>query len=137
MIRHRWFTWAQSSPQLRAPPATTTCRRKFLGTTRVTSRPFRRPDGRSSWSSSTRIDWAAAQWLPSCGLEKQYEGRIDFIYLNVAEAQNDSAKRAFGFRATPHFFFATAKGETRAPVQGVVPEDSVRRALDRLLTDPK
>jgi len=26
------------------------------------------------------------------GLEKQYEGRVDFLYLNVAEARNDSAK---------------------------------------------
>jgi len=26
------------------------------------------------------------------GLERQYEGRVDFLYLNVAEARNDSAK---------------------------------------------
>lgn len=44
------------------------------------------------------------------GLEKQYEGRVDFLYLNIAEARNDSAKRAFGFRSTPHFFFVNAAG---------------------------
>lgn len=68
------------------------------------------------------------------GLERTYAGRIDFLYLNVAEARNDSAKRAFGFRATPHFFLTTADGATRESMQGVVPEDSLRRALDRLLT---
>jgi thioredoxin-like negative regulator of GroEL len=67
------------------------------------------------------------------GLEKQYEGRVDFLYLNIADARNDSAKRAFGFRSTPHFFFATAKGAVRDSMQGVVPADSVRAALDRLI----
>ena len=36
------------------------------------------------------------------GLEKQYEGRVDFLYLNTAEARNDSAKRALTFVATRH-----------------------------------
>jgi thioredoxin-like negative regulator of GroEL len=67
------------------------------------------------------------------GLEKEYEGRVDFLYLNVAEAQNDSAKRVFGFRATPHFFLANAAGAARESMQGVVPADSLRAALDRLL----
>ena len=40
------------------------------------------------------------------GLEQLYRGRIDFLYLNIDDPRNDSAKRAFGFRATPHFFFA-------------------------------
>ena len=67
------------------------------------------------------------------GLEKQYEGRVDFLFLNVAEARNDSAKRAFGFRSTPHFFFVDKSGFARDSMQGVVPADSVRGALDRLL----
>ena len=67
------------------------------------------------------------------GLEMQYEGRVDFLYLNVADARNDSAKRAFGFRATPHFFFSSAAGAVRDSMQGVVPADSVRAALDRLI----
>ena len=67
------------------------------------------------------------------GLEKQYEGRVDFLYLNTAEARNDSAKRALGFVATPHFFFVNAAGQVRDSMQGVVPSDSVRGALDRLI----
>jgi thioredoxin-like negative regulator of GroEL len=67
------------------------------------------------------------------GLEKRYAGQIDFLYLNIAVARNDRAKRALGFRATPHFFLTTANGELRDSMQGVVPEDSLRRALDRLI----
>ncbi len=67
------------------------------------------------------------------GLEKQYEGRIDFLYLNIAEARNDSAKRAFGFRSTPHFFLVEPTGVPRESMRGVVSVDSLRGALDRLL----
>lgn len=70
------------------------------------------------------------------GLEKTYAGRIDFLYLNVADTRTDSAKRAFGFRATPHFFLATPSGRVRDSMQGVVPEDSLRRALERLIAAP-
>jgi thioredoxin-like negative regulator of GroEL len=67
------------------------------------------------------------------GLEQEYAGRIDFVYLNVAEPRNDGAKRAFGFRATPHFFLATPRGIARESMQGVVTEDSLRFELDRLI----
>ena len=69
------------------------------------------------------------------GLEQEYTGRIDFLYLNVAEARNDSAKRALGFTSTPHFFFRSADGSTVTAMQGIVPGDSVRRALNALLVD--
>ncbi|MEX2178165.1 MAG: hypothetical protein WD801_05615 [Gemmatimonadaceae bacterium] len=68
------------------------------------------------------------------GLEQQYEGRVDFLYLNTAEPRNDSAKLASGFRATPHFFFFASSGTVAGNMQGVVPGDSLRAALDRLLS---
>jgi hypothetical protein len=68
------------------------------------------------------------------GLEEQYKGRIDFLYLNVAEARNDSAERALGFRNTPHFFFLRSDGGVADTAQGVIPVDSLRLRLDRLLT---
>ena len=67
------------------------------------------------------------------GLDQQYKGRIDFLYLNIAEARNDSAKRAFGFRSTPHFFFVNAAGAVQDSMRGVVPADSVRAAPARLI----
>lgn len=67
------------------------------------------------------------------GLEQQYSGRIDFLYLNVAEARNDSAKRALGFTSTPHFFLLRADGSTMHEMQGVVPADSLRLSLEALV----
>lgn len=68
------------------------------------------------------------------GLEQQYQGRVDFLYLNIADSVNAEAKRALGFTATPHFFFLRADGSPTDTLQGVVPADSVRASLDRLLT---
>lgn len=70
------------------------------------------------------------------GLEHGYAGQIDFVYLNVAEARNDSAKRALGFTSTPHFFLLGADGSPVRSIQGVVPADSLRHALDPLLAEP-
>ena len=66
------------------------------------------------------------------GLEQQYQGRVDFLYLNVADSANAEAKKALGFKATPHFFFLRADGSPTDTLQGVVPADSVRASLDRL-----
>jgi thioredoxin-like negative regulator of GroEL len=70
------------------------------------------------------------------GLEEQYRGWIDFLYLNVAEARNDSAERALGFRSTPHFFFLRSDGAAVDTLQGVIPSDSMRVRLERLLIGP-
>lgn len=67
------------------------------------------------------------------GLEEEYAGRVDFVYLNVAEDRNAEAKRTYGFTSTPHFFFLRADGSPIANVHGVVPADSLRSSIDALL----
>lgn len=67
------------------------------------------------------------------GLEKEYAGQIDFLYLNVAKSDTKDAQVAYGFQATPHFFFLTNDGTAIHDIQGVVPADSIRRLLERLL----
>ena len=67
------------------------------------------------------------------GLEQEYAGRVDFLYLNVADARSSEAQRTYGFRSTPHFFFVRADGSAIRTIQGVVPADSLRLALDSLL----
>ena len=66
------------------------------------------------------------------GLAKQYQGRVDFLYLDVADPRNADAKQQLGFTATPHFFFLRADGRRMTQFQGVVPRDSVVRTLERL-----
>ena len=41
-----------------------------------------------------------------------------------------------GFRATPHFFLLSGNGVVRDSMQGVVPADSLRSALDALISRP-
>ena len=69
------------------------------------------------------------------GLEQdeRYAGQVDFVYLNVADARNAGAMTRLGFKSTPHFFFLRANGTEVRQMQGVVPADSVREALDALL----
>jgi hypothetical protein len=67
------------------------------------------------------------------GLEREYEDRIDFLYLLVTDPKNTGAKERLGFRATPHFFFLRSNGTIVTQMQGVVPGDSVRRALEDLV----
>jgi hypothetical protein len=69
--------------------------------------------------------------LPACALPCTIP-LVD-ARLNTAEARNDSAKRALKFVATPHFFFVDAVGAARESMQRVIPADSVRAALDRLI----
>jgi thioredoxin-like negative regulator of GroEL len=67
------------------------------------------------------------------GLEQQYAGRVDFLYLNVADTANVRAKAALGFKATPHFFFLRADGSPVRTMRGVLPADSLRGALEEIL----
>lgn len=67
------------------------------------------------------------------GLEEQYRGRVDFLYLDVSDPRNEAATGRLGFTSTPHFFFLRADGSAVEVIQGVVPRDSLAGALDRLV----
>lgn len=67
------------------------------------------------------------------GLEQQYEGRVDFVYLDVSDPHNKTATTRLGFKSTPHFFFLRPDGVTVEMIQGVVSRDSLVGALERLV----
>jgi thiol-disulfide isomerase/thioredoxin len=69
------------------------------------------------------------------GLAKEYDGRVDFLYLDISDPRNTAAKEQLGFIATPHFFFLRANGSKVAAIKGIVPRDSMVAALNALLTD--
>lgn len=66
------------------------------------------------------------------GLERRWNDRIDFVYLDVADSATAPAKACLGFRATPHFFLLRSDGTVAAEMQGVVPADSLEAALAAL-----
>ena len=67
------------------------------------------------------------------GLEQQYRGRVDFVYLDVSDPRNEAATSRLGFTSTPHFFLLRPDGSTVEAIQGVIPRDSLARALERLV----
>ena len=66
------------------------------------------------------------------GLAKEFSGRIDFIYLDIADPRNADMKARLGFVATPHFFFLRPDGSKRVQVRGVVPRDSIVGILNSM-----
>jgi thioredoxin-like negative regulator of GroEL len=67
------------------------------------------------------------------GLEKQYRGRIDFLYLDVEDPRTAAAKARLGYQATPHFFTLTAEGRLVEKWQGVAEAGVVEGRLQQLV----
>ena len=70
------------------------------------------------------------------GLEQQYAGRVDFVYLDVKDARNAEAKARLGFRSTPHFFVVSADGRVLHAWQGVVSRETIEARLRPALAAP-
>lgn len=66
------------------------------------------------------------------GLEKQFAGRIDFLYLHVGEPRTSDAKARLGFKSTPHIVLLRADGTKAREFIGVVDERELKGALDEL-----
>ena len=63
------------------------------------------------------------------GLQRKYEGVVDFVYLDIADSANGAAKLRYGFRATPHFFLIHPTGEVIREWQGLVHRSELDNAL--------
>lgn len=66
------------------------------------------------------------------GLEKQFKGRIDFLYLHVGELRTRDVKARLGFKSTPHIVLLRADGTKVREFSGVVEESVLVQALDDL-----
>jgi hypothetical protein len=64
------------------------------------------------------------------GLETQFSGRVDFVYLNVADPAVRPVMAEYGFQATPHFFLRAADGTVVWSKQGAVTEREFARELE-------
>ncbi len=63
------------------------------------------------------------------GLERQYGGQIDFLYLDVQDQRTVAAKSRLGYRATPHLFLLTADGKVVREWQGVHAREALETGL--------
>jgi hypothetical protein len=63
------------------------------------------------------------------GLQRKYQGAVDFVYLDIADSANSSAKLRYRFRATPHFFLVSPSGDVIREWQGLVDQGELDHAL--------
>lgn len=57
------------------------------------------------------------------GLEAEYAGKINFVYLDIDDPANAEAKRNFGFRYQPEFRLLDGEGNVLATWAGFVPPE--------------
>ncbi len=67
------------------------------------------------------------------GLEAQYWGRIDFVYLNIDDPATQPVKTRYGFSSQPLFVLVAADGTEVMRWFGYVSEGEFRQALDGYL----
>lgn len=67
------------------------------------------------------------------GLEADYSGKVDFTFLDVDDAANDTFKTQLGYRVQPHMFLLDGDGQVVAEWQGRTSEAELNEALDALL----
>ena len=67
------------------------------------------------------------------GLEKEYKGRVNFVYLDIDNPTNNAFKQQLGFRMEPQFFLLDPQGKILKQWIGYVTVDQLRKAFDTAL----
>jgi hypothetical protein len=70
------------------------------------------------------------------GLEAQYEDRLNFVYLDIDDPDNDSFKEALEYRYQPHLFLLDAEGKVLKQWLGRVSGEELEAALKEGLGSP-
>lgn len=68
------------------------------------------------------------------GLESEYYGQINFVYLDIDDPANESFKQQLGFRYQPQFFLVDGAGNIIQQWVGAVAGGDFRAAFDQALT---
>jgi hypothetical protein len=67
------------------------------------------------------------------GLEAEYFGRINFIYLDIDDSRNQEFKKSLGFKYQPHIFLIDGEGNIIKQWLGPVSAEEFRAAFDQAL----
>jgi len=67
------------------------------------------------------------------GLEAEYWGSVDFVYLNHEDSITNDVKREYGFRWRPYFVFVEPNGTVIQTWFGSVEADEFRAVFDAYL----
>ncbi|GAB4574414.1 MAG: hypothetical protein Kow0077_20880 [Anaerolineae bacterium] len=66
------------------------------------------------------------------GLEGEYWGRVDFVYIDREDVANQSVTQRFGIRSQPVLIVLDAQGNEITRMFGMVSEADLRAALDQV-----
>ena len=67
------------------------------------------------------------------GLQKRYEGKVDFVYLNAEDDATAAARDKYEFVGTPQFVLVDATGrQVGKQLYGMLEESVLIAALDAL-----
>jgi hypothetical protein len=69
------------------------------------------------------------------GLEAEYEGKIQFAYLDIDDQRNEETKRSLGFIYQPEYYLLNGQGQVIKKWIGRVSVDDFRSEFDRNLTE--
>jgi hypothetical protein len=64
------------------------------------------------------------------GLESEYSGRVNFVYLDVDDPSNSDFMKRLGFRYQPQFVLIDGEGKILQQWLGPVPAEDFRTAFD-------
>jgi hypothetical protein len=67
------------------------------------------------------------------GLETEYFGSINFVYLDIDDAATEDLLKFLGFRYQPHFFLIDGEGNVLQQWLGRVSAEDFRSAFDAQL----
>lgn len=67
------------------------------------------------------------------GLEAQYFGRINFVYLDASDSNTAEFQRTLGFFAQPEFYFLDGAGNVLFKWVGYVSADDFKSVFDQQL----
>lgn len=67
------------------------------------------------------------------GLEAEYAGRINFVYLDASDQDTLDFQRALGFRVQPEFYLLDGDGNVLYQWFGYVQEADLRAQFDLAL----
>lgn len=67
------------------------------------------------------------------GLERKYQDRIGFVYLDIDDSAADELKRQLGYRSMPQFFLVDGNGQILETWFGLVTAEQFEPAFQRAL----
>ena len=69
------------------------------------------------------------------GLEAEYAGKINFVYLDIDNPQNDGFKEQLGFRYQPEFYLLDGSGNLVQKWVGFVSKEIFTATFDALVAN--